>query len=317
MTTFHTQLEQLGALAIIGPDSDTFLQGQTTCDVDDLSEQQSITGAYCTPQGRMIADFRIVAIAAEQRLLLMDREICANTCSTFGKYIVFSRAELTVASDAWTFFGLWGEAAAQHLGGARTRNASWTADDVVWIQLDDQGQRFLAAVPATNAAALEQWLMSCSEAAAQSQWLLQEIRAGEGHVSAATVDLFIPQMLNYQLTGQVSFTKGCYTGQEVVARMHYRGKIKRPMMLCEIATTATPEAGDILYKAGSDQGIGHVVSAAHDTAATHSSGDKLFTALVVITRDAVEDTVTLGSHDGPRLQFVAQPYPLPESGSGD
>jgi folate-binding protein YgfZ len=301
----YTSLESQGALLIEGPDSDTFLQGQTTCDLGELSADHSIAGAYCNPQGRMVCEFRLVQVAAESRLLAMHGDICESSAAVFGKYIVFSKAEISIASTAWQQYALWGDDAADLFdSGPGALDRCWQAHGAHWVQLDEAGQRLRAWVPTENSAELVGWLRSNAEELAERDWQLAEINAGQGHLEAETIEMFIPQMLNYQRTGQVSFTKGCYTGQEVVARMHYRGKLKRPMYLASVSTDRQPLAGEALFKPGSQQSIGNVVNAAPD-----AGGYRL---LAVIATDAIEAGIHLGSESGPQLMLHELPYSISE-----
>lgn len=303
MKTYYSKLDSRGVLSIEGPDSDTFLQGQTTCDLKQLGADHAINGCYCTPQGRTVADFRILQIDHESRLLGMHHSLCKNTAAVFGKYIVFSKAEIRDASDEWEQFGLWGEdSAALFEEGPGQKNSCWQSAGAFWVQLDDSAGRFQAYVPAGRAAEFANWLQQGAEARPEQDWELTEINAGEAHLQGATAEMFIPQMLNYQLTGHISFSKGCYTGQEVVARMHYRGKLKRPMYLASLSEGQAPEAGQPLYKAGSEQSVGNVVNHTRD-----GEGHRL---LAVISSDALESGVHLGDHSGPRLDILDLPYSL-------
>ncbi len=255
--------------------------------------------------------------------MCMHRGICDNSAAVFGKYIVFSKAEISNASDEWRSFSVWGEGLAavlgmdKHgLGGVCEQHGAW------WVQTDGAGERFECHVPTESAAALTELLAGKFQPGEETAWQLAEINAGIGHREPETVEMFIPQMLNYQLTGHVSFNKGCYTGQEVVARMHYRGKLKRPMYLASIAidpdpagtpAAAKPEgrtserriaaAGTPLYKPGSEQSIGNVVNCSAD-------GDA-YRLLAVVTSAAIEAGVHLGEPRGPGLSFHDLPYPLP------
>lgn len=305
MNTFYTALQQQGVLLIEGPDSDTFLQGQTTCDLNQLNRELSITGAYCNPQGRMVTEFRLLACGEDARLLRMHRGLCENSAAVFGKYIVFSKAEIFDASENWRLFALWGDGATGLLAaGSGKKDRVVEAHGAFWVQVDDAGLRFEAFIPTGDAAELEAWLAQSSQPGFEAQWRLADINAGLGHLQPETLEMFIPQMLNYQLTGQVSFSKGCYTGQEVVARMHYRGKLKRPMYLASVESQEAPFAGEPLFRPGSEQSVGNVVNAAAD--------DSAYRLLAVVATDAIDHGIHLGSTNGPRLEFHELPYSLIE-----
>jgi folate-binding protein YgfZ len=320
-------LSQRGALLVRGPDTLTFLQGQTTCDLNLLTPRRALIGAYCTAQGRLVCDFLLLGCGQDSWLMCMHRGICDSSAATFGKYIVFSNAEINNASDQWCSFAVWGDTVAPDMGlGVGERYRVIEKDGAWWVQADERGQRFECLVPASMAPAFTDTLAAKLQPAAEQAWQLAEINAGLGHVEPETVEMFIPQMLNYQLTGHISFNKGCYTGQEVVARMHYRGKLKKPMFLASLAGTpaagtpaagtpaagtpaagtpaaGTPAAGTPLYKPGSEQSIGNVVNCAPD-------GDTC-RLLAVVTSKVRDLGVHLASPTGPLLDFHDLPYTVP------
>jgi folate-binding protein YgfZ len=297
-------LASRGLLEIMGPAAREFLQGQTTCDFAQLNQTTTLTGAYCTPQGRMVCDFRASEYQPDQFLLQTDLGVCAQALATFGKYIVFSRAELRNTSSDWRQYGFWGDDVAQLLS-APVDAPAWQRDGISWFKNADNNAYLEACVPAAAAAAFESQLELHFERKPESAWQRWEIDAGIGHVQAQTSGLFLPQMLNYQLTGRINFNKGCYTGQEVVARLHYRGKTKRPMYLARLQPPLPGTlAGDALYRAEGDQGIGTVVNAVSD--------DRETRILAAIASSAADGEVFLGSPGGARLELLDLPYSLPD-----
>ncbi len=301
MTSFLAKLDYRGTLSLDGPDGRSFLQGQTTCNLDELDADHSLAGAYCNPQGRMVCDFRLLQQSGEQILLVLEADAVETALATFGKYILFSKAEISDVSDAFCHYALWGDGAAGLAGAPSEEGITcWRNGSVTWTASDVPGA-FEACVPAAEADAFEAAMAADTASATAFRQL--EIEAGIGHVAGAGSGLFLPQMLNFQLTGRVSFNKGCYTGQEVVARMHYRGKVKRPMVRARvIADGALP--GDPLFRRDSDKTVGNVVLAA--------AGDGELSLLASVASDAVAEGVTLGEN-GPELEFLSLPYPI-ESG---
>ncbi|MEP5763039.1 MAG: hypothetical protein ABJ308_00525 [Halieaceae bacterium] len=308
VSNFYSQLHQRGALRISGPDSRSFLQGQTSCDIEQLGSSHSISGAYCTPQGRMVCDFRLLALAEDDLLLLMPGDICPLALQTFAKYIVFSRAEIAVATQSWAQLAAWGPGIGQTIGAPETASGlAWQHGNSYWVQVDAQGQHFEAVTPAGELVAATEALADCAESVAESRYQLQEILAGVAHVSAATSGMFLPQMLNYQLTDRVSFSKGCYTGQEVVARMHYRGKVKRPMLHARADIDAAPAAATPLFSKNREQSVGHVLGAAASSDGVH--------LLVNVERKAIAGDVHLAEPGGALLEFLPLPYALEDEDS--
>ncbi|KAA1193356.1 folate-binding protein YgfZ [Pseudohalioglobus sediminis] len=269
MTAFYAPLQQEALLHINGPDALAFLQGQTTCDTRKVDAGQATPGAYCTPKGRMVCDFLLLQLGPDHHALRMRRDILDHAAATFGKYIVFSKAEIETQRTDWQVIGCWGDELKDRLNrlgitSPGERYGVSAGEGYVLVQLDDAGTQYEAYIDmqqhAEHFAALEDAL----QAGTESAWQAQQIRAGIGRVEAATIEEFLPQMLNYDVTGHVSFNKGCYTGQEIVARLHYRGKAKRRMYLAGLNAAAPIPAGTSLYSPGSDQATGTVVNSSVD-----------------------------------------------------
>jgi len=303
----YSLLQQEALLHIAGPDSLTFLQGQTTCDTRNLDPEHALPGVYCTPQGRVVCDFLLCQLAENHHALRMRRDIRASSSATFGKYIIFSKAELDDQRDDWQVLACWGPDAALVLrevfGAAPTaRYGACSGDDYVLVQVDEGGQQFECYLDSkTNPQRLEQ-LTGLMRASDEPAWQALEVANGIGRIESSTVEEFIPQMLNYDLTGHISFNKGCYTGQEVVARLHYRGKSKRRMYLAELPGTEPVSAGTPLFSTGTEQSVGTVVNSA--------SSDGQVVGLVVATANGVEKGLHLGAEDGPLLRIEELPYSL-------
>lgn len=158
-------------------------------------------------------------------------------------------------------------------------------------------------VPAEQADAIRDQLTATLEQADLNEWLLGQIRAGIGQVMPQTRELFIPQMLNLQAVGGVSFKKGCYTGQEIVARMQYLGKLKRRLYRLSLATSETPAPGTPLFSPSHNSSIGEVVIAAN--------ADQSVELLAVLQAEAADSgDVRLGALEGPGLQLLDLPYTL-------
>ncbi len=307
MSTFYTTLEQESLLHITGPDSATFLQGQTSCDTRQLDASTALPGVYCTPQGRVVCDFLLCEAAQDHCLLRMRRDIRHHACETFAKYIIFSKAELSETDD-WQLLACWGSGAADSLarvfGAAPAgRYGSLRGDDFLLVQVDSEACQFECYLRNGGAAAWSEKLADGALRANENSWRILQLRNGVGRIEAATIEEFIPQMLNYDLTGHINFNKGCYTGQEVVARLHYRGKSKRRMYLASSAAGPAP-AGTALHSPAAQQSVGNVVNSA-------SGEDGTGLALVVATAEGHSAGLHLESADGPLLTPEDLPYSLP------
>ena len=274
MPSFFSQLCSLGVLEFSGPDSRKFLQGQTTCDFEQLTPERHLPGAYCTPQGRMVCDFRAIQLEPEKIVLLMHKDLCDPAAAVFSKYIVFSRCELTDISESHAVLASW------------TEQAGSEAYEVVAA-----GDPYETRCEALRAAG--------AHSVPENDWQIRQLRSGIGHVEAATSELFLPQALNYQATGHINFSKGCYTGQEIVARMHYRGKVKRPMYLASMTGPDVPPAGDKILESGGKP-IGEVVNAVAD-----GEGILVLASLALGDEDAMPE-----STPGKTLEILELPYSL-------
>lgn len=268
MTAYYAKLESEALLHIKGPDTLTFLQGQTTCDTRTVDAEHAVPGAFCTPQGRMVCDFLLGELAPEHFALRLRADTLAHAAATFGKYIVFSKADLDAQRRDWQVVACWGDSAAetlQTLIGRLPDNQfqAVSGNGHVLIQLDERGEHFEAWIDMEQHSDHFEALQQAMTAGSENTWQALQVRAGLGRVEGPTLEEFLPQMLNYDLTGHISFNKGCYTGQEIVARLHYRGKAKRRMYLATGGDIALP-AGTPLFAAGKDQAIGSIVNGAMD-----------------------------------------------------
>ncbi|TWR98297.1 CAF17-like 4Fe-4S cluster assembly/insertion protein YgfZ [Pseudomonas saxonica] len=302
-SAFFCTLSHEGVLAVIGTDASKFLQGQLTCNLNYLSETHSSLGARCTQKGRMQSSFRIV-LEPEGCLLAMARELVEPQLADLKKYAVFSKSKLTDDSAQWARFGLYkGDAALNSLGihlPAETDSVA-RADGLIAIRVSHERVELWA--PAEQSEDLSQRLKTQLSEADLNQWLLGQIRDGIGQVMGETRELFIPQMLNLQAVGGVSFKKGCYTGQEIVARMQYLGKLKRRLYRLSLGATELPLPGTPLFAPGHNSAVGEVVIAAY--------AEEGIELLAVLTADAVEaGEIHVAEAQGPKLTVLDLPYTL-------
>lgn len=302
-SAFFCELTHEGVLAVTGPDAAKFLQGQLTCNLNYLSTTQSSLGARCTAKGRMQSSFRLVS-EADGFLLAMAGELLAKQMADLQKYAVFSKVSLSDASQAWTRFGLvGGEPVLAKLAIELPEQADSVArgSDCLAIRLRDG--RVELWCHTSQATSLRAQLIEHLSEGVLEAWQLAQVRAGIGQVFGETWELFIPQMINLPTLGGVSFKKGCYTGQEIVARMQYLGKLKRHLhrLQAEGPFQALPAPGVELFSPVHGSSVGEVVLAART-----STGMEL---LAVVQDDAVADTrIYLGSPDGQPLTLLALPY---------
>ncbi|WP_236235172.1 CAF17-like 4Fe-4S cluster assembly/insertion protein YgfZ [Pseudomonas faucium] len=302
-SAFFSPLSHEGILAVRGSDAGKFLQGQLTCNINYLSLEHAGLGARCMVKGRMQSSFRILP-EGNGYLLAMASDLLEAQLADLKKYAVFSKATLSDESAAWVRFGLQqGDAALQALGLSVPASAGATVRHDGLIAITASAGRVELWVPADNAARVRETLSATLPEGSLNDWLLGQIRAGIGQVMGPTRELFIPQMINLQAVDGVSFKKGCYTGQEIVARMQYLGKLKRRQYRLALAEQQVPAPGAEIFSPTHGSSVGEVV-----LAASTGQGCEL---LAVLSADAVEDdNLHLGSLQGPRLALLSLPYEL-------
>lgn len=302
-TAFYCTLSHEGILALRGPDANKFLQGQVTCNLNYLSDSQCSLGARCTPKGRMQSSFRIVSVT-DGYLLAMANELLEAQLTDLKKYAVFSKSKLTDDSQDWLRLGLNGaDDALRSLGLELPADADSVVRHQELLALRLSDGRAELWVPAAQAEAVKAQLAAQLPEAPLNDWLLAQIRAGIGQVMGSTRELFIPQMINLQAVGGVSFKKGCYTGQEIVARMQYLGKLKRRLHRLELHDSQVPEPATALFSSARASSVGEVVLAAR-------SGTGVELLAVLQDEAALDGHIHLGSAEGSTLSVLDLPYTL-------
>ncbi len=301
-------LSSLGLIAVSGPEAEPFLQGQLTNDVTRLSAAVSGIGSHCSPKGRMLTSFR--AFKWDDIIYLqLPRTQVEAASQRLRMYLLRTKATLEDASDRLATIAVAGECAPSllesHLGAVPTQeNETTRSNDLLAIRIPGSPPRFrILGVPSVLE---ELWVNLAATATLVNAdyWSLLDIRAGIPTVYPQTRDAFVPQMANLHLIDGVSFKKGCYTGQEVVARMQYLGKLKRRMYLAQARAENPPAPGDTLHSTGSrsEQATGRVVDAR-----INAKGD--YELLVVVEIEVAEHgEARLGGPDGPLLAFSDPPY---------
>ncbi|WP_339506979.1 CAF17-like 4Fe-4S cluster assembly/insertion protein YgfZ [Pseudomonas sp. EA_15y_Pfl1_P102] len=302
-SAFFCPLSHEGVLAVRGADAAKFLQGQLTCNLNYLSETQASLGARCTQKGRMQSSFRIL-LQGDGVLLAMATELLEPQLADLKKYAVFSKSKLTDETAAWVRFGLVSaNQALASLGLELPAETDSVARSDALIAIRVSPERAELWVPTEHAEAVHEQLAKQLKETDLNDWLLGQIRAGIGQVMPQTRELFIPQMLNLQAVGAVSFKKGCYTGQEIVARMQYLGKLKRRLYRLSLNTAEMPEPGTPLFSPSHNSSIGEVVIAA--------KADQNVELLAVLQAEAADSgDVHLGTLEGSALQLLDLPYTL-------
>lgn len=303
--TVACDLGPIAALAVTGGDAAAFLQGQLISDIAALAPGAAQLSAWCSPKGRVLANFVLRRTAADGFELLLPRVLLEPVERRLRMFVLRAKVVIEDGSDAAIRIGIGGPGAAQCvtvLAGsapATYRSRSITGGTVVGLS----GSRFMAIVEPAEAPGL--WdRVENARAAGFPCWRWLTIRAGVPVILPPTQDQFIPQALNLDALGGVSFQKGCYTGQEIVARTQYLGRLKERLGLGHL--DALPAPGTRLYASEfGDQPCGTVVNA---TAAPGGGADLLFVAQVAAI--AAGD-LRAGARDGAALRLLPLPYAVP------
>ena len=290
-----------GVLRARGADTMGFLNGQLTQEFTGLSFGSARLAGYCSAKGRLLATFVGWRAADEEVLLACSADLLAATQKRLSMYVLRAKCRLDDASNEIRMYGLAGDAARQWLG-SDAPPAAWTVARraqawVIGLPRVDSIDRYLLAT-ASQASPPELPVMDIEA------WRRLEVRSAVPRITSHTVEQFVPQMVNLEVVGGVNFQKGCYPGQEIVARSQYRGTLKRRMFLFECDSAAQP--GQELFHSAEGQPAGMVVNAASNL----RSG---VTLLAEVKLAALESgTLHLSRVGGPLLRPLSLPYSLPE-----
>jgi len=301
-SAFATDLSDNALIAFAGDDARAFLQGQFTNDVEALAVGEAQWGGWCTPKGRLVATFLLVR-RANGFLLMLPAEIAAAFAKRLGMFVLRSKVKIVDASGDFGRIGIAGDGAASLVrnrwGEVPAPMRAIEKDGATCVAIDEA--RFVAFVPAASAGATLDALAAESSGGSRDQWAWAMIQAGVPVVVAATQEAFVPQMANFDLVGGVSFKKGCYPGQEIVARTQYRGILKRRMALAHIAGGERPQPGQAVYsKEFGEQAAGTIVNAA-------PSPGGGFDALVIAQIESLRGELHWKSLDGPAMEVRKVP----------
>ena len=301
-TTWFCELPDKGLLLIKGPDAAKFLQGQITCDIRELADNNSRIGAQCNIKGRVLASFRTMQMDTETIALMMPADNIESTQKTLGKYIVFSKATLQDCRNDFRILGCYGvdceKKLSQFFTSIPSHRDTWTTHNGNYlIKLDEN--RFECWINGQDYPMVIETLSAKWTAAPINAWELLDIRAGIYWVNAASTEQFTPHELNYPYLNAVNFRKGCYTGQEIVARMHYRGKLKRHTHRFLIDAIEMPIFGSALHPAP-DKTFGEILSCAINEA------DQVECLAICDDEQAL-------SMDSEKIKRLELPYAIPKA----
>ncbi|WP_179403983.1 YgfZ/GcvT domain-containing protein [Burkholderia guangdongensis] len=306
------RLDQFGVIDVAGDDAATFLHSQLTNDIEHLDAASARLAGYCSPKGRLLASFLAWRAGHDVRLLV-SKDVQAAAQKRLSMFVLRAKAKLTDASGALAVVGFAGDVRGPLSGifDALPDGVHVKVDGPagVLIRVPDAAGRprylWIGARADVDArlAALDGRLTAVSPAV----WDWLDIRAGEARITQPAVEQFVPQMVNFDVVGAVNFRKGCYPGQEVVARSQYRGTIKRRTALAHVAgDTGAVHAGiELFHSDDPGQPCGMIVNAAH----ARAGGVDVLAEIKLAALDS--GSVHLGAADGPALAFEPLPYAWP------
>jgi len=288
----------LGVLTLNGADAGRLLQGQITCDINELTEATSSLGALCNPKGRVITTFLLIK-KADFFLMVLPKVLLEAVKKRLQIYILRSAVSITDSTDYYCLMGLSSSELANQ-GFLHTQQ-----QDVISIQFSAIQSRYLVIGETEPAIAIWSKQLSMGYQPENSEhWRYLDMLDGIPWLTNETSEEFIPQMLNLDQLGAISFTKGCYTGQEIVARTHYLGKAKRSLFLAECAVPNAPLPNEIVVDDATDdsQPIGRVLQAQYSGACYESENDVC--KLLLVLPVANEDIYQLKLKDAPQFSIT-------------
>ena len=305
--TIVADLSQLGVIAFRGEDTATFLQGQLTNDLRALHADTAQWNAYCNPKGRLLGNF-LMWRQGEDYCLQLSGDILASVQKRLSMFIMRAKVQARDASDETVRLVVAGKqavaAVTAAMGGvpeSAMRSAAVDAGQVIRVGDD----KFVLSVAPEHAGVVWKVLRESATPVGAPVWDWLRLNAGIPMIVAATQEQFVPQMVNLEVIGGVNFQKGCYPGQEIVARSQYLGKLKRRMFLAHVDVEAAP--GDHLYSADFD---GQVTGTVVNAAPAPSGGFDILA--VVQVESANTQTLHLKAADGAALSLKPLPYAMPE-----
>lgn len=299
-----TLLPHLGVLVAQGDEAATFLHSQFSQDMLHQRPEQMALGAYCSPKGRMLASFVSVRPQADAFWLLMDQSVLPATLKRLTMFVLRAKVKLSDGAGVLQAVGLLG-ATARAVIGEHAPGTAWPHVETggMLVRLADVCgvSRCLWVGPQERA---DTWAVGAN---ALTYWRWLDVMSGVARIEAPVSDQLVPQMVNYEVVGGVNFSKGCYPGQEVVARSQYRGTLKRRAFLVH-AKQALASGQEVYAEADPGQPAGVIVNAAENPGGGWS-------ALAELKLNAVDSALHAGAVDGPALLTDQLPYGLPAADS--
>ncbi len=300
-------LSQFSQIVVAGDDATNFMQGQFTNDIKRVDEDHSQLSAFCNNKGRMIANFRLFKYQ-QNYFFSVKSDLVEKSISHLQDYVLRAQVAIQDVSEQLIHLGVSGENATELLS-SFIENISQEVDsvshndDYIFIRVAGSKPRYEVFCSAEHAKTLWKKVSEQAETVNSTSWDFLNIQAGLPFIDASSSEEFVPQMANMELINGVSFTKGCFTGQEIVARMHYLGKLKKRCYKVHIDTETRPENGDKLFaeNARAGQNTGAIIQVENNPVSGYD-------ALAVIQIADTGSKLFLHDADGPAVTVKELPY---------
>ncbi len=289
----YYQLADMAVLEVSGEDCKSFLQGQLTCDLNALDVGGVTLGAQCNPQGKLLSTFYLL-VEQNAYFIVTSHDVVDLQLAALQKYAVFSKVEISRAEHIHVY-GIAGEGTEAWIQMHQNIQVPYYA-----VKLEQDRWLWVSVEPIPQAEQIPQ--------GEQADWWGFEILSGYPHLSAPLVEQFIPQMLNLQALDAISFDKGCYTGQETVARAKYRGANNRALFILEGESSVAVKAGDTLEKLIGDnwRRVGVVLN-------VWQREQQVLISAVLPNDTSLKETLRLQADESSRLSTRPLPYPLEQA----
>ena len=307
----YVSLDSLGVLRVRGTDAVSFLQGQLSNDLRLLGAARSLLAAYHNPQGRTVAVLRLVELDPADLLAILPRELVGPVVARMSKFILRAKVKLSDESADWSIAGVVAS------GGPHVQppaaalpaalNAVARADSSIAVRIGTDPARWLTAQPTEAAAAGPPALPAGAIPLPVTEWERLAVASGEPEVYAATSEEFVAQMLNLDVLGAIAFDKGCYTGQEVIARAHYRGRVKRRLQRFATQVPQALRPGDARQLAD-----GRALKVVRAVQLPDGTSEFLAVAPLAAGAPAADQAATSADSAALEAAPLALPYTLPD-----
>ena len=297
-------LSDQGLIKVSGEDAESFLQNQLTNDIRNVTETTHQASAWCSPKGRIIANFQIF-MRDDSYFLTVSADLIEHVIKKLRMYVMMSKVTVEDVSESVIHFGYVGDLKTIIGDVPNTPNQTIQYNNLSILRLADNEPRYEIFGDISNISDAKQlWDQCATDAIAVNNngWNYLNIAAGIPSINEASSEAWIPQMVNYIAIGGVDFKKGCYPGQEVVARLNYLGKTKRRMYRLKISTKQLPAIGDTIAST-SDKAAGKILNAAINP-------DGSIEALAIMKIAETDSPLTLANDNNTSIALLDLPYSL-------